>query len=866
MSSLPSAPVGASADTSAICGKQIEFNNGHKASCPHPFHHYEFHWDRRYGMKVSTNGNGITGWGVVFRSTNPALPPGKSERFHLCADNPCEANHPPSKYGLNAPPIHLQVLKTEEELSAAAALFALQEPLPADEAAAAVEAAVAEPSDEAPSVALDLPELAIVPHVGEDATALLAPEVHTEMYAIPDPPKASALHFMQPPAPSLPVNVDAQQAATPTAVPFFASPAVAAQHKITATLLALARQIRCPKAYVGYSAFILMGLLKQCQPCVWEGSESINLLKVFAPWETECEVKPINVSAIACAVVALPGGYVQLAPISAEYPLSKTCHFVGGMVVPAVSLPDDCCNFEILYHSLGLVTLISVVDGDCALDVMTMMLGMPRTLQARKDLRIEISDYLMARIGEPWLHTVMVACQELSQDDVNDFRAADVILKIAAPTAPAPAIADTVLAAADQEHCEEWTPDAETFAAMRWVSKMSNDAYVLALIRSLPKPILDEQVSVYRQRDALAAAAEAKRLPEDKIKFSQKSNRTRRMLVASRFHNYCMKGGYVPNERLPKGAMAAFIKNHITLTSPFVISDQTSQTYRNRHPQQQRMSKLVRNCWKSWVGLPSDNSLAAVPAQSHLGVAAVAEQASIAIPKERTYLRSRAPLSEFSRRNAIGQGAPFKAHPIRQELYEWWTGLRYGINWTELIAENRRQGKKKHLARFPRSLVRLKLDQIVQDYTHACLLTGAPVVCFRADSHWFRRWEEDYGLCMRKANRKYAVPRAVQKERMEIMWVVCFRLRLFIFLAFGYDPEISNPDQSPFHHNETGSQNKPVLAVRSSTVPVVEGNSDTKSRWTAFLTTNSRYDGKNGVSIPPAECMFKAEKAGTGNG
>ncbi len=83
---------------------------------------------------------------------------------------------------------------------------------------------------------------------------------------------------------------------------------------------------------------------------------------------------------------------------------------------------------------------------------------------------------------------------------------------------------------------------------------------------------------------------------------------------------------------------------------------------------------------------------------------------------------------------------------------------------------------------------------------------------------------------MRAANRKYSVPRHVIKERLEILWVVLFRIRLRLFLSFGYDALILNFDQSPYHHNETGSQNRLTLVVRGSIVPVVEGNIDVKSR------------------------------------
>ena len=118
-----------------------------------------------------------------------------------------------------------------------------------------------------------------------------------------------------------------------------------------------------------------------------------------------------------------------------------------------------------------------------------------------------------------------------------------------------------------------------------------------------------------------------------------------------------------------------------------------------------------------------------------------------------------------------------------------------------------------------------KTNELLQDYAYACLLNGEPVEAFKPDGWWFKRVEEEYGLPMRLANRKYSVPRPVVKERMEINWVNIFRLRYFVILVFGYGPLILNFDQSPFHHSETGSLNKRTLAVRGSTVPFVEGNS-----------------------------------------
>ena len=79
-------------------------------------------------------------------------------------------------------------------------------------------------------------------------------------------------------------------------------------------------------------------------------------------------------------------------------------------------------------------------------------------------------------------------------------------------------------------------------------------------------------------------------------------------------------------------------------------------------------------------------------------------------------------------------------------------------------------------------------------------------------------------------------------ERLEIFWLNLFRLRLLMKLLLGYEPQLENFDQSPYHNNEVGSQDKPVLAVKGAKVPLIEGNSDVKQRWTANLTTFSSVD------------------------
>ena len=76
-----------------------------------------------------------------------------------------------------------------------------------------------------------------------------------------------------------------------------------------------------------------------------------------------------------------------------------------------------------------------------------------------------------------------------------------------------------------------------------------------------------------------------------------------------------------------------------------------------------------------------------------------------------SFIKSRAPAKEHTRLRGYGAGAKFKAPLVRTALYEWWSGLRHAIDWKKLI-ENRRSRGKKNLARFPRSVLRVKVNQL----------------------------------------------------------------------------------------------------------------------------------------------------------
>ena len=132
------------------------------------------------------------------------------------------------------------------------------------------------------------------------------------------------------------------------------------------------------------------------------------------------------------------------------------------------------------------------------------------------------------------------------------------------------------------------------------------------------------------------------------------------MLVARRFHTYCHTRGIDADEKLPYGFMKRFIADNI-----------------RRKPMQKALTgKRFRSWYQCWKSSPS-KVLAATKDQPLKGT------------KDKTALRSRAPVTDCEREKAPGQGRHHKLPLVRQALYEWWTSMRYAIdgsNWSQIAA------------------------------------------------------------------------------------------------------------------------------------------------------------------------------------
>ena len=313
--------------------------------------YYEFTWNT-IPTKPTKNQNGTTGWGTLLytTSTNPLFNRLLHDyRFHVCVNDPCNCRWDKSKYGHIPEPTHVRIVPkrpptTVAELPSSAVASSDHAPssAPAD-AAAADSSSSAVASSETVSGEVVAAEFSSSSGASSDTVLEVAAgsgaapeeaapeeEVMTEVHTVP---KGAPLSAMAPPAPAAPVScsnvvidVDAVASAPDN------EPAVAARNKIEAQLLKLARDIRTPRAYVGYAAFILMSLLKECRPRVYEGAAHIDLLKLFAPWATHCTTE-LGVAAVPCAFKATASGSAELMHICEEYPLSSTRHFVGGVAI-----------------------------------------------------------------------------------------------------------------------------------------------------------------------------------------------------------------------------------------------------------------------------------------------------------------------------------------------------------------------------------------------------------------------------------------------------------------------------------------------------------------------------------------------------
>jgi hypothetical protein len=65
-------------------------------------------------------------------------------------------------------------------------------------------------------------------------------------------------------------------------------------------LMWLARDIKQPRRYVGYSGWVAFALMQKCRLFMWEGENRTNMIETFAPWSTGFCTAEVSAEVVFC--------------------------------------------------------------------------------------------------------------------------------------------------------------------------------------------------------------------------------------------------------------------------------------------------------------------------------------------------------------------------------------------------------------------------------------------------------------------------------------------------------------------------------------------------------------------------------------
>ena len=131
---------------------------------------------------------------------------------------------------------------------------------------------------------------------------------------------------------------EAAEAAEGAAVAAIVSPSQLAEERVLGTLLKLARNIRQPRHYIGYSAFLCLCLSRGCMAYVWEGGDRVDLLHHYAPWAIDRCTRSCAVDGVCCCLVPTDevAAVAAMMPVSETHPLSMCTHFVAAVPMEGI--------------------------------------------------------------------------------------------------------------------------------------------------------------------------------------------------------------------------------------------------------------------------------------------------------------------------------------------------------------------------------------------------------------------------------------------------------------------------------------------------------------------------------------------------
>ena len=419
----------------------------------------------------------------------------------------------------------------------------------------------------------------------------------------------------------------------------------------------------------------------------------------------------------------------------------------------------------------------------------------------------------MHRIRQPAMQELMANTQEIEWDELSAFTSANSafaggVVDLVADESPA--------VAGDSGAKLHMQLTEREFKALEWSTNIKDRGVLMALCDMMPDAVVEEQVRAYESRPEPQPPCQ----PKQMIVYPH--NLKSRLQVVKAFDEHLRGRGWDGKGRLPYKARAEF---------------EQSLTWSSGGRLKARQKQKALGQWHArWLKGKSLDVLARAPD--------VARQVGTI-------------------KNAMRRRAPFrkekKCEWLRQELYEWWAGTRFSVDWDAIRRGVDHTKVHKRIARYTASMLKAQAEHFVAMYCAEQLKRGAKPKVPRLRSDWFADWRREYGLSMRLPNRKYKAPKWLVGQRLEVGWLNMARVRQACHEILGYDPEVWNFDQSPFYHNESGSKNLPTLHVRGAKVPLIELHAETRARWTVNLLTRSDGRALLQDGPPHVEFVFKAD-------
>ena len=557
--------------------------------------------------------------------------------------------------------------------------------------------------------------------------------------------------------------------------------------KLAGEMRDLIAELRKPREYIGLHAFLLFALQKRLRVFVWFGTQRYDLLHKFAPWALDSITAEAAFEAIACRTSEDEDSGARRLHIVED--TREVNHWVaciktntgGSHGDGEVPSDEDTLTFHSLYFSLGRIVVVTIADGDCGLDVQSLMLGALRASRVRQRLRTELCDFALRHVGNRALIACLRSMGELTED-VGRFELA--------------AAGAEMLKRTDEDEAHRGDGDGpgvlaevgQTFTkagirAARWKCRLhrASPESVKNVLNCLPPDCIKQLVTEYENR-----------LPQDKPVTRTPVLLTRDSLVKDRinagkdFFEFCRKkfGDEATELILKKGRTKYGWFSQYVRTRPNLrrfVEVNGMKGYRSVLRMYQKALKLYVS--HDSAVAETDSAVAEVAtAEDETGIVKLVRHIPLTARTGQQYFSTRLQfVRDWKRRRQGGAGRPKSAQVIREMLMEWYNMIRHSVDCRIMV-------------RFPKKVLLVKAQMLQEEYCARCLLAHIEPESVIICGKWLNGLLDEMRISERVPNRKYKVPRSVLMERLKIWWIIVAKIRKLCLLHWNHDPDCKNID------------------------------------------------------------------------